>query len=129
MKTKNNKKMAIYAWILMALSSQSACAAEQIKDATISKIYTYKNLVVVAFNANPNSPPVTNVEGCTHSGAKMHVAIKMDANPTNGAKAGEEMHQAVLAARLSGFKIGFGVSGCMDWSTGKSIPIVYRVDL
>ena len=103
---------------LLMLTSHSLVASEQIpRDRTIEYIQVYKSTVFIHLDKQHK-----NTDNCTHKVAKDTVALALDTES-------KEIYSAILSARVSGTKIGFGVGGCQSWGPSGTVPKIYRVDL
>jgi len=99
------------------LFSAQLIASEQIANRSVVKISAYGTYAVVQIDT-----PSENSAACTRGNAGNYVAINFSG------ETGKEMYAMVLAARVSGQKVGFGLTGCYNWG-GYTIPSAYRIDL
>ena len=87
-------------------------------DRTVVLINTYDKYAVIKF-----SPEFANNLGCgSVNNANIRAAITWFNDPDNKTK-----YASILMAMSLNMRVGFGISGCLDWGGG--IPIIYRVDV
>lgn len=102
---------------VLSILSFAIGASEQVTERKITKINLYDTYAVLWLDE-----PFQNTDECTKSSANQVVLIDVT-DATNG-----NFYSTALAARISGEKVGFGLSGCQGWGDG-TIPKAYRVDL
>jgi hypothetical protein len=99
-----------------------ATATAQVSGVTITAISIYAGNsgsqgAVITF-----SPGIAGLEGCTNTAGKAVWIDFSSATPPDG----KSLYASVLAARLAGQVVTFGVGGCAD---AGQLPLVYRVDV
>lgn len=100
---------------IFLLSSFSFAVNDQVPvDRTIVNTSVYNNMVIIRY-----SPYFAGTQGCLRSD-KSELTIEL--NSSSGV--GEYIYSALLAAAMSGKKVGFGISGCYA-----DRPKIYRVDV
>ena len=113
-----NLRRIVLGWLLMSGVVATAAAADQIPtDRTITKIYAYTTYAVVRF-----SPEFSSTQGCTGLAILQNDTLVIDFC------AQKVQYATVLAAYLTGKKVGFGVNGCSP-NFGNGVPVVYRVEV
>ncbi|MEE9303785.1 MAG: hypothetical protein V3U84_08350 [Thiotrichaceae bacterium] len=101
---------------LLSFTVNTASAEAGLDSRIIKSIITYSSGVLLEFTVS-----VANAENCDGNLAENYVFLLTD---TSG---GKQMLATVLAARVSDKPVALGINGCLNWSPGFQVPLVYKV--
>lgn len=112
-------KLFLFLFFLPLAVQVKAGSNESSPTTYVSIIYTYESYFVVEVE----NDVIPNPAGCSSS--KANKRIKMHRDSTT-----DHIYSTLLAAKLAGTPVAFGVSGseCYNWGGG-TIPVMYRIDV
>jgi hypothetical protein len=104
---------------ISALIAAATAHADRVpNDRAITQIRVYTDWAAVLF-----TPPYDNDVGCPGAASNNSAVIEWRSDPDKKA-----MFATILAAKVTGQPLGFGILNCWD-SYGGGVPMIYRVDL
>lgn len=106
--------------IFLALTVHVNAGSNESSSTTYVRVlYSYETLFVVEVE----NEVIPNPAGCSSSQANKRIKMHRDSTT-------DHIYSTLLAAKLTGTPVSFGVSGseCYNWGGG-TIPVMYRIDV